>query len=189
RSWHPIEIGLTQVSRSFFNQSWWDALTGRKQHFGLPWLIKTPPQVSEALGRNTCDYLGINYYTKGYIKWRALSDFQLDFPIQIEFFKNGDEKSDLNWAIHPKGLGRMIRFAKSYELPIYITENGIADATDQFRSSYLVSHLMEIARELSSGAPVKGYFHWSLIDNFEWIKIRNTVFDYTKSSRVFNFRS
>jgi beta-glucosidase/6-phospho-beta-glucosidase/beta-galactosidase len=64
----------------------------------------------------------------------------------------------------------MIRVAKSYGLPIYITENGIADAKDQYRSQYLVSHLCEVAREIADGAQVKGYFHWSLLDNFEWIK-------------------
>lgn len=170
RKWNPIEVGLAQVCRRFFNRSWWDAITGRQQHFGIPWLIPSPPQVVEALGRNTCDYLGINYYTKGYLKWTATSDFQADFPIKIEFFKNSEIKSELDWAIHPKGLGRMIRFAKQFGLPIYITENGIADAQDRYRSQYLLSHLSQVAQELEGGAPVKGYFHWSLIDNFEWIK-------------------
>lgn len=170
RKWHPIELGLSQVCRKFFNRSWWDATTGGKQKFGLPWLIKSPPQVVEALGRTTSDYLGINYYTKGYIQWRAASDFQAEFPIQVQFFKKAELKSDLDWAIHPSGLGRMIRLAKTYGLPIYITENGIADASDKYRSQYLVAHLEQVAREMDAGAKIKGYFHWSLLDNFEWIK-------------------
>ncbi|MFM8316358.1 MAG: glycoside hydrolase family 1 protein, partial [Deltaproteobacteria bacterium] len=170
RSWHPIDIGLSKVARNFFNRTWWDALTGRPQSFGLPWLIKKPPQVLEALGRRTCDYLGINYYTKGYLSWGSLTQVQADFPIQVKFAKETEPKSELGWAIHPEGLGRMMRFAQTYQLPVYITENGIADATDKYRGQYLISHLKQVAEAISQGVQVKGYFHWSLIDNFEWIK-------------------
>jgi beta-glucosidase len=170
RRWHPFETGLAHLCWSFFNRSWWDATLGRRQHFTIPWLIPNPPQVTEALGRITSDFLGINYYTKGYLNWRPLSEIQEDFPIQIKFFKKGEPKSDLDWAIHSQGLGKMIRLAKSYGLPIYITENGIADAKDIERSQYILSHLKEVAREIAEGAPVRGYFYWSLLDNFEWIK-------------------
>jgi beta-glucosidase len=67
-------------------------------------------------------------------------------------------------------LGRMIRFVKAYNLPIYITENGIADPTDEKRARYLLSHLLEVAKELEQGTDIRGYFYWSLLDNFEWIK-------------------
>ena len=170
RNWHPLEVLLSKLCWRFFNCSWLEATTGKKQNFGIPWLIPAVPQVSEALGRNTCDFLGVNYYTKGYLNWSPLSQMQSEFPIQVDFFRKGESRSDLDWAIHPKGLGKMIRVAKSYGLPIYITENGIADAKDQYRSQYLVSHLSEVAREIADGAQVKGYFHWSLLDNFEWIK-------------------
>lgn len=170
RSWHPIECSLALLGRRFFNRSWWDAITGHRQNFGVPWLIPKAPQVTEALGRLTCDYLGINYYTKGYMNWCPFSDSEPDFPIQIEFFRGNEEKTDLDWAIHPEGLGRMIRLSKNYGLPIYITENGIADKRDQNRSKYIIQHLSQVALEMDKKAPVKGYFHWSLLDNFEWIK-------------------
>ncbi|MFM8313776.1 MAG: family 1 glycosylhydrolase [Deltaproteobacteria bacterium] len=130
---------------------------------------KTVP-VREALGRVTSDYLGINYYTKGYLKWRALSEMQQDFPIQVQFYRGNEPKSDLDWAIHPEGLSKMIRLAKTYGLPLYITENGIADAQDRYRSQYIIEHLKVVAKEIDHGAPIKGYFYWSLLDNFEWIK-------------------
>jgi len=53
-------------------------------------------------------------------------------------------------------------------LPIYITENGIADAKDQLRGDFIESHLKQVFRAINKGFPVKGYFYWSLIDNFEW---------------------
>ena len=64
----------------------------------------------------------------------------------------------------------MLRFVKTYGLPIYITENGIADETDEKRAKYLLLHLKEIAKEIELGTDIRGYYYWSLIDNFEWIK-------------------
>jgi beta-glucosidase/6-phospho-beta-glucosidase/beta-galactosidase len=55
-----------------------------------------------------------------------------------------------------------------YHLPIVITENGVADAADRYRSWYIVTHLDEIAKALVRGVDVRGYLHWALIDNFEW---------------------
>jgi beta-glucosidase/6-phospho-beta-glucosidase/beta-galactosidase len=64
----------------------------------------------------------------------------------------------------------MIRFLGRYGLPLYITENGIADNRDALRPAYLVSHLKQIATEIGRGADIRGYYHWSLLDNFEWVK-------------------
>jgi len=53
-------------------------------------------------------------------------------------------------------------------VPVYVTENGIADAQDAKRGPFIVRHLSELARALADGTDVRGYFHWSLMDNFEW---------------------
>ena len=58
--------------------------------------------------------------------------------------------------------------AKRYKLPIYILENGLADAADQYREQFIIEHLTMIHRAIQDGCQIKGYFHWSLIDNFEW---------------------
>lgn len=173
RDWHPMERLMTQILRRFYNQSWLDAITGEKQHFGVNGLIPYAKQVPEALNRKTVDFIGINYYTKAYLRWRAKgADYEIsDFlPIGIAFTLPGETKTDMGWAIHPAGLGRIIRFVKGYGLPIYITENGIADAKDDRRLKYSVLHLREVARELEAGADIRGFYYWSLLDNFEWIK-------------------
>ena len=59
---------------------------------------------------------------------------------------------------------------KKYKLPIYITENGLADAKDEKRSGYIKDHLSFIHKAISGGVDVRGYFYWSLLDNFEWDK-------------------
>ncbi len=61
-----------------------------------------------------------------------------------------------------------LEWANSYGLPIHITENGIEDSRDDFRRSYLLTHLHQVWRALNHNIPVRSYYHWSLIDNFEW---------------------
>jgi beta-glucosidase len=55
-----------------------------------------------------------------------------------------------------------------YGKPIYITENGVPDAADRLRPGFLLSHLREVWRAISFNWPIMGYYHWSLVDNFEW---------------------
>ena len=74
----------------------------------------------------------------------------------------------MGWEIYPEGLGRLLTRLKKYGKPIYITENGIPALDDSMRMSYLWEHLVEIHKAISDGADVRGYLHWSLLDNFEW---------------------
>jgi beta-glucosidase len=57
---------------------------------------------------------------------------------------------------------------KKYNKPIYITENGVPDQADALRPGFLLTHLREVWRAISFCFPVMGYYHWSLVDNFEW---------------------
>jgi beta-glucosidase/6-phospho-beta-glucosidase/beta-galactosidase len=69
---------------------------------------------------------------------------------------------------NPDGLSLMLRELAGYGKPIYITENGLIDTGDDMQTRYLVSHLAAVERALREGVPVKGYFWWTLVDNFEW---------------------
>lgn len=103
------------------------------------------------------DYLGINYY---FYKLIGLGRRSLDnLP-----------HSDLGWPINPYGLYDVLMSAKKYNLPIYILENGIADAKDQYRTDFIREHLKMVHRAIQNGCDIKGYFYWSLLDNFEWDK-------------------
>ena len=75
----------------------------------------------------------------------------------------GAEVSDLGWEIYPAGLGLLVRtWARRSGVPVYVTENGIADAADGKRAAFLVDHLAELGRAIADGVDVRGYFHWSL---------------------------
>jgi beta-glucosidase len=121
-------------------------------------------RVTEA--RGTQDFFGINYYSRDVVRFSAKHAGELFVSRGVPA---GAEVSDLGWEIYPAGLGHVVRtWAKKSGLPVYITENGVADAKDDRRASFLVRHLAELARCATDGIDVRGYFHWSLLDNFEW---------------------
>jgi len=106
--------------------------------------------------KNHLDFIGLNYYFHQKIK----------FPAQN---KNENKIiSDIGWEIYPEGIYQVLKELKKYGKPIFITENGLADTKDKLRKDFIKDHLFWIRKAISEGVNVKGYFHWSLIDNFEW---------------------
>ncbi|MEX0917319.1 MAG: glycoside hydrolase family 1 protein [Candidatus Paceibacterota bacterium] len=77
-------------------------------------------------------------------------------------------KTDFGWYIYPEGIYHALCDMKKYKKPIYITENGLADAKDEKRAKFIRDHLKWVHRGIVEGVDVQGYFYWSLLDNFEW---------------------
>lgn len=173
RAYSPADILLARTLARFYNQSWLDAVTGGKQHFGILGLVPYAPQVKEALGRRTVDFFGINYYTKAYTRWWPKNKSAQSLPealMALGFARLNERVADNGWAIHPEGMRKLVRQAASYGLPLYITENGIADRHDSLRPQFLREHLAVVADLIEWGVDLRGYYYWSLLDNFEWIK-------------------
>ena len=105
------------------------------------------------------DFIGLNYYFSGVINF-ALNRILLKKSII----------TDVGWEINPKGIYGALKKLKQYNKPIYITENGLADAKDRKREDFIINHLKWIYQAIEEGIDVRGYLHWSLIDNFEWAK-------------------
>lgn len=104
------------------------------------------------------DFLGLQYYFHSRFKFPGL-------------LKNENKSiSDLNWEIYPEGIYHILNGLKKYNLPIYITENGIADAGDKKRGEFIRNNLINVHKAIQEGADVRGYLYWSLLDNFEWDK-------------------
>jgi len=81
----------------------------------------------------------------------------------------GRPTSDFGWEIYPEGLYNILKTTmRRYDIPVFVTENGIADATDGLRPYYLIGHLKAVEKLIEEGFSVKGYMHWSLTDNYEW---------------------
>lgn len=173
RKWHPAEQILQYLLNRFYNDAWLDAVTGLEQRFYIPGLIPRLAPITEARNRRTVDFIGINYYTKAHVQWRPRApahERPAQLPIGVVFGRRKDLVSDLEWAVHPEGLRKILHRVSRYGLPIYITENGIADREDRLRPDFLCSHLKEVARAIRLGMDIRGYYHWSLLDNFEWSK-------------------
>jgi beta-glucosidase len=111
--------------------------------------------------KSKLDFIGVNYYFHTRVKF---------FSQSLGADKKKNKFSDLNWEIYPKGIYEVLKEIKKYNLPIYITENGVADADDKFRDNFIKEHLFWIKKAMQEKILVKGYFHWSLMDNFEWDK-------------------
>jgi len=114
---------------------------------------------------NSLDFIGLNYYTRDTVTF-ALRQATAMFA--RNFARPGAQTDAFGWEVHPEGLYRLLRELSVYGKPIYVTEHGLADATDGQRPAFLVRGVAAMWRALHEGAPVRGYFHWSLLDNFEW---------------------
>ncbi len=115
--------------------------------------------------REAFDCIGLNYYTRFHTR---IHPFSRTF-VQNHRNLSPDIRSDMGWEIYPEGLYRTLRVVQSFTpKPIYITENGIADDSDTKRGPYIERHLRMMNRAIAEGINVRGYFYWSLLDNFEW---------------------
>jgi beta-glucosidase len=106
-----------------------------------------------------CTFIGCNYYSRYIVSIRKKDIAP-------------EKRNDLGWEIYPEGIYDVLVSLKKYKLPIYITENGLADAGDTKRAEFIVEHLKFVHRAISEGVDVRGYLHWSLLDNFEFPDVR-----------------
>jgi beta-glucosidase len=116
--------------------------------------------------KGTQDYLGINYYTQELVSFSLARASEL---FGKRFYPADAELSETGWIANlPSGLFDSIKWGLKFNVPIIITENGVEDSKDLLRPRYLIQHLHQVWRAVNFNYPVKGYFHWSLVDNFEW---------------------
>jgi beta-glucosidase len=139
---------LAEISHHTFNRFVLDEFLGGRRH-------------------EDSTFLGVNYYGRA-----RLNHFQALVPT------NGVSKKRLKqlgiicddmFERHPTGFGKILKkFHKRYGLPIYITEHGAASSDEDFRIRDLTQHLHELQGAMNDGVDVRGFFYWSLLDNFEW---------------------
>ncbi|HND47503.1 MAG TPA: family 1 glycosylhydrolase [Anaerolineales bacterium] len=160
-SWSPLDRLMRNIRYEGVNMGFPTAIsTG---------VMKTPIgnfNIPEAKG--TQDYLGLNYYSVDTV-WFDLA--KADQMFSNSGYPKEADMSDTNFLANiPHGIYDSIKWiVRTYpNLPIIVTENGVEDFDDHMRPRYLVQHLHEVWRTVNFNWPVKGYFHWSLVDNFEW---------------------
>lgn len=110
------------------------------------------------------DVVGLNYYMR--ILCEGNRETSLDGarrPSEPAWFVD-----EMGWEVFPEGLRRNLVRLGALGKPVYVTENGMATLDDEARIEHLRAHLAEVARAIADGVDVRGYFYWSLMDNFEW---------------------
>ncbi len=166
RRW--INGWLARHFDQFVNWMYLDALVAGR--LVGPWGIGA--DVHDAAG--TMDFIGVNYYTRSHVAFDLLRPrtlFVRDEPPPGATISDGGYSE-----VYPDGLLSVLRRVRDYKLPIYITENGLPDADDDLRPGFIVEHLRRVGRAIDEGCPVRGYYHWSLVDNFEWTEGWNLRF-------------
>ena len=161
-NWHKPKVGFSNNSVSLYSY---------QIHSLRSWIfIRISDWIWNhsfyAFTKKTHDFVGINYYFHYRLKsihFKALRFF-------VEARNEHREMSQVGWEVYPQGIFDVLIDMKRYQLPIFITENGIATSNESKRARYLIAYIKEVYHAIQAGAKVKGYFYWSLLDNFEWEK-------------------
>ena len=165
----PEDAEATRLEDALFNRWYMDGLFRGQYPAELVQILEPylpsrwqddMPVVSRPL-----DWIGINYYT------RQICQYDPTVPLWRSRKVIGDrEKNDLGWEVYPEGLTHVLgRVRREYTtLPIYVTENGITSGDDAQRVDFYEKHLLALKAALDEGVDVRGFFAWSLLDNYEW---------------------
>jgi beta-glucosidase len=174
------DVQATARADAYMNQQYLDpAILGRypaelADVFGDAW--PEWPDEDMQLIREKLDFIGINFYARG-----VTAADESSIPVRAsKVFQPEHTYTQMGWEVFPDALRHVLVWVKDRygDIPVYITENGSAfyDAPapidgvveDPLRVDYLRTHLAAVRQAIAEGAPVKGYFAWSLFDNFEW---------------------
>ncbi len=159
QSWSPMDRWAAGLQSKFFNDFFPQALASGNLRYPA-WSKRLPA------AQKTQDFIGLNYYTRDYVRF---SPFKVGELFGQRFYLPNAELSETGFiANSPQGMFEALKWANQFEKPIIITENGVEDPHDDFRRRYLIQHLHQVWRAVNFNFPIKGYFHWSLVDNFEW---------------------
>lgn len=159
--WNLLEQIVASMVSNGFNWSFDESISRGRLMFRMPGFPSLDEPAPELQG--TMDWVGINYYR------RNLVTFAPGSPGMVDIHPGPGTLSDAGIEIYPEGMLALLRESRArYALPIVITENGVADSAGVHRPMFIRQHAYAVQQALDEGIDVRGYLHWSLMDNFEW---------------------
>ncbi len=176
---NPADQNAAADFSDFYNRWFPDAVIRGEVDANFDGVITADEIHPELAGK--ADFFGVNYYSQGIVAgYRGvLGNSALpivtgypEFSPLLNVVAGGcpaTECSDTAQIISPAGLRDVLDIADSYGIPLWVTENGLADASDSTRASYVVRHLAVINKAIADGMDIRGYTAWSLTDNLEWV--------------------
>ena len=158
KKWFPLDRLVTSLLMGL-NETFPSAARDGNVRF-----LTNRQRVTQAKG--TQDFLGIDYYTRDYVSFNLWKRTEL---FSQRFFHPGADLSSTGFlANEPLGMFEALKWGLKYNIPMIVTENGVDDSDDNIRPKYMAEHIHQIWRAVNFNWPIKGYFHWTLVDNFEW---------------------
>jgi beta-glucosidase len=156
-----LDTAIAALTDDFVNEAIPRAFATGHIALTVPGTIDLQEDVPDLKG--SIDVLGLNYYSRDIVRADLGSA-----SLSTLTYRPGRPTSDQGWDIYPDGLYILLKRYGAYGWPIVITENGLSDHEGTKRSLFLEQHLAALERAVGEGVDVRGYFHWSLLDNFEW---------------------
>lgn len=162
--WNPLDRLLSKIAKYFYNHSLLDAFLTGSLHIKFPFskAIEIEVPIKDKL-----DFFGVNYYTRVHIRFNPFKKMGIELRNRDI---DGYGLTDMGWEIHPRGLEKVLRYALKLKVPLIITENGIATRNARKKIRFMKAHVDVLERCIKNGMDVRGYFYWSLIDNYEWLQ-------------------
>jgi len=176
----PADVAAARRSDAYMNRQFLDPVffgtspSEMPEIFGHAWLEFSPDDF--ALIRQPLDFIGINYYTRGVM--RHDPDAR---PVGVAYVRQPNRTyTETGWEVYPDALTEVLHWVKARygDIPLYVTENGAAFydppkpldgvVNDVLRIDYYRTHIAAVRAAMEAGVNVRGYFAWSLFDNFEW---------------------
>lgn len=160
-----LDRRLVAAAERLYNAALLDAVATGRMDWSLPGEGRAVIDLPALPSAN--DFIGVNYYSRVHLRFRPSGNPRAGYLYRDPA---GRGLTDTGWEVYPQGFDRVLRTAAGAGLPILVTENGIATEDDRRRCDFLREHTLVLAHLWESGLPIEGYFHWSLLDNFEWLE-------------------
>ena len=161
RRWHLLDWFYSKVLNNVFTFSSLNYFKHGHATFLLPGMVKRKMINNDAIG--AMDFIGLNYYSRMHVKGQA----SLSEPFTFEK-RSQDIQTDMDYALYPEGFYKALHTISILKKPIYVTENGVADRGDNIRKIFIKRYLYALNKAIKDGLDIRGYFYWTLMDNFEW---------------------
>jgi beta-glucosidase len=163
KKWNPLDRLLKKTANRFYNHSIIHAF--RTGNFIVKFPFSRQIEIEVPI-KDKLDFFGVNYYTRIHLRFNPFKKMGVELRhLDIE----GHGLTNIGWEIHPRGLEKVLRYASRLNLPLIITENGIATHDSEEKVKYMKRHIDVVERCLKNGLDVRGYYYWTLIDNYEWL--------------------
>jgi len=167
RSWNMLERIIAYYANQMCHESVTEFFISGNFKFKIPFVANVTYTNADAPA--SFDYFGLNYYTSLLIRMHASLRRMFTIECRIDASKTyATKKCAYAQGLYDTILDVSKRITKPRNIPIYITENGIADAKDEHRATFIERSMFALHKAIEDGCDVRGYFYWSLLDNFEW---------------------